>query len=162
MYKINDYIIYRRDVCHIKDIKEKNNLFYYVLEPINDHSLAITIPVEQNSELIRDLITKEEIEKIIEGIPNISTIDIPNEKLIEQEYKKLLMSGSHLDLIKIIKTTFERNENRLKNKRKISEKDDTYFRSAEKQLYTEFSVVLGLSYDETRNYVIENVKKTIK
>lgn len=162
MYKKNDYVVYRRDVCLIKDVKEKNNINYYVLAPINDSSLAITIPVDNNSDLIRNLITKKEVENIINQISSIEVISIPNEKLIEQEYKRLLVNGDHLDLIKIIKTTYQRNEVRLQNKRKISEKDDTYFRSAEKQLYTEFSVVLGLSYDETKNYVIEHVEETIK
>lgn len=45
MKKIGDYIIYRRDVCKIIDCKKINNNDYYVLEPINDNLLRITIPI---------------------------------------------------------------------------------------------------------------------
>lgn len=33
---------------------------------------------------------------------------------------------------------------------------------AEKYLYTEFSIVLGLSYEDTKKYVIDNVEKLLK
>lgn len=43
MYNINDYIIYRNEVCKIKEIKTNkiNNKDYYVLVPLNDESLII-------------------------------------------------------------------------------------------------------------------------
>ena len=44
-------------------------------------------------------------------------------------------------------------------KKKRSEKDTTYFNHAEKYLYTEFSVVLGKSYEDTKEYVISKVKE---
>ena len=36
-------------------------------------------------------------------------------------------------------------------------KDTNYFNQAEKYLYNEFSVVLGMSYDDTKQYVIDKV-----
>ena len=43
MFKIGDIIVYKKDVCKIKEIKEKfiNDLDYYVLEPIDYDSLKI-------------------------------------------------------------------------------------------------------------------------
>lgn len=43
--------------------------------------------------------------------------------------------------------------------KKIGEIDDSYFKLAEKILYNELSISLGKSYDETKNYVVESVKK---
>ena len=45
---------------------------------------------------------------------------------------------------------------------KISEIDSTYFNKAEKSLYNEFMVVLGLSYDKVKEYVYDKVSETIK
>lgn len=101
------------------------------------------------------------MEKIIDNIPNIDIIKV-NDRLLENEYKKLLYDGSYEGLIKIIKTTFLRNRDRVNNKKKISEKDDNYFNLAEKYLYSEFSVVLGLSYDETKKYVIGRIEEMVK
>lgn len=36
MYKVNDLLIYKKDVCKVKEIKYLRNLDYYVLSPIKD------------------------------------------------------------------------------------------------------------------------------
>lgn len=82
--------------------------------------------------------------------------------MIENEYKKLLDSCSYDDLISIIKTTYLRNKERLDNNKKIAEKDNYYFEKAELILYSEFSMVLGLSFEETKKYVTDKIKEMLK
>ena len=154
MYKVNDYVVYKRNVCKIKEVK--NNL--YVLNPIDDESLIITISKDNNS--IRNIITKEESLNLINSIPNIDIIKA-NDKLIENEYKNLLNSGRLEDLVKIIKTTYLRNKVRIDNKKKIGEKDDNYFKKSEKLLYNELSISLNLSYEDTKKYIKESVEQLI-
>lgn len=157
MFKVNDYLVYRKEVCKVTKIKEyENTSFCYVITPINDTSLKIEVPTD--SSVIRPLISKRKIQTIIEEIPNIKEI-AENDRLLENKYKELLKSGTYNDLITIIKTTYLRNETRDKEKKKRSEKDTTYFNLAEKYLYTEFSVVLGKSYEDTKEYVISKVKE---
>ena len=157
MFKINDYLVYRKEVCKVTEIKEyKNDFLYYVITPINDTSLRNEVPTDLT--VIIPLISKIEIQKIIEEIPNIKEI-VENDRLLENKYKELLKSGTYNDLITIIKTTYLRNETRDKEKKKRSEKDTTYFNLEEKYLYTEFSVVLGKSYEDTKKYVISKVKE---
>ena len=45
LYKIGDYVVYKRDVCKIIAIKEKQfmNMDYYVLVPISDETLKIDV-----------------------------------------------------------------------------------------------------------------------
>lgn len=154
MFNIGDFVVYKRDVCKIVNIKNE----YYVLVPITDNSLKISVPVTNKFGFIRNLISKNEIMKIIKKIPNIETIET-NDKLIENEYKNLMNTGSHEDLIKIIKTTYLRNKERIDNNKKIGDKDNNYFSLAEKYLYNEFAIVLNMSYDDTKKYVIEQVCK---
>ena len=158
MYKINDFIIYKREVCKVLDILP--NYFkdndYYLLSPLSDDSLTIKVPV--NNKEIRSLISKKEVEKIIKEIPNIDIVN-SDTKQLESIYKELLASGLHEDLIKIIKTTYLRNKERLDNNKKTTDKDNYYFNLAESYLYQEFSIVLNLSYDETKQYVIDKVAK---
>lgn len=163
MFKENDYVIYMRSVCRVKGIK-KNKVSkedYYVLIPIDDESLTISIPIENKLGFIRSLISKKEVESIIDNIKNIDVIIVDNDKNIESEYKKLLERGTHEDLIKIIKTSYLRNKSRIDSKKKIREKDDTYLKMAEKTLYNEFSIVLNKSYDDTLKYVVDKVNKSI-
>lgn len=154
--KKDEYVVYKREVCKIVDIKRKylNNLDYYVLEPINDKTLKIQVPVNNSS--IKPLMTKEEVENLIKKIPEIKIIET-NDKLIEQEYKKCMKTETHEDLIKIIKTTYLRNKERLDNHKKIGDKDSTYFNQAEKYLYTEIAVVLDKSVEETKEYLISRL-----
>lgn len=92
----------------------------------------IKLPCNNNS--IRHIINKDEVKEIIKKIPKIDIIKL-DDKLLEIEYKKLL-NGSLEDLIKIIKTTYLKNKERLDAKKKISDKDKTYFDKVELLLYT--------------------------
>ena len=158
MYKANDLLVYKKDVCVVTEVKNKylKDIDYYVLSPITDKSLKIQIPT--TSSAIRSLITKEQIAKIISNIPNIEVIKNDTKKL-ENDYKQLMQSGTHEDLIKIIKTTYLRNKERLDNNKKTTDKDNYYFNQAELYLYNEFSVVLNLTYEETKEYIFNEVNK---
>ena len=160
MFKIGDKVVYKRNVCIINDIKE--NKFTkkecYELIPIDDDSLKIIVPLKLENTM-RNVISKKEIEEIIKSIPHLEVISNMNEKNIENEYKKCLDNLTHENLIRVIKTTYLRNKMRTDSKKKISDKDDMYFKMAEKLLYTEFSVSLNMSYDDTKEYVVSNVLK---
>jgi CarD family transcriptional regulator len=163
MFKIGDHVVYRTNLCKIIDVKNitHNNKDYYILQSITDPSLIINAPVDNSYEFMRNIISKEEAEKIIAEIPYIEIMgtDIKN---IENDYINLLKTGDHKDLIRIIKTAYLRNEERASAKKKISETDNTYFNKAEKILYNEFSLSLGLSYDDTKKYVVDKVTSLAK
>lgn len=129
-----DYIVYRKETCKI--IEKEDG--YYKLVPVNDTSIKYKVPVDSN--FLKKVITKEEIDRLLLEIPEINTIDL-GEKQIEQEYKELMKSGTHEDLVK------------------ISEIDDEYFRRAEKYLYEEIGIVLNLSFENTKEYIINKLKK---
>ena len=161
MYKKDDYVIYKHDVCKIKEIKENKFMgnTYYVMTPIDDDSLIIDIPTENKMGFLRDIISAKEAHNLINRIPEIDPIDNINEKYLEATYKELLNNGNYEDLVKIIKTTYLRNEDRINNKKKISEKDSTYFKLAEKYLYNELAISLNMTVQEVRNYIFEIVNK---
>ena len=146
MFNVGDFVVYKKDVCKIVDYKKKyiKDNDYYELVPILDNSLKIVVPVD--SGYLRNVLSRRDAEEIIDMIPSIGIIEI-NDKLIENEYKRLLQENTYNGLIKIIKTTYLRNEDRINSKRRISEKDDNYFNLAEKYLYSVCSVALGISYD---------------
>ena len=147
-----DYIVYRKETCKI--IEKEDG--YYRLVPVNDTSIKYKVPVDSN--FLKKVITKEEIDRLLLEIPEINTIDL-GEKQIEQEYKELMKSGTHEDLVKILKTSYLRNQIRILNNKRISEIDDEYFRRAEKYLYEEIGIVLNLSFENTKEYIINKLKK---
>ena len=62
----------------------------------------------------------------------------------------------------ILKTTYLRNDPRIKSNKKISEKDKTYFEKAEEYLYNELAISLGMSFEDTKKYIIHKVSELIK
>ena len=55
MFEIGEYVVYNNNVCQIKEIREKRyrNQDYYFMNPIDDDTLNIEIPV--NNKLIRKI-----------------------------------------------------------------------------------------------------------
>ena len=158
MFKINDYVVYKRDVCQIIGIKDEK---YYTLRLIDDNTLKLSVPITNDFGYLRSIISKEEAINLINDIVNVEVIN-NNNRLIENTYKELIRSNKLLDLVKIIKTTNLRNDNRLKNNKKISDKDNFYFDKAEKYLYNELSISLNMNYEEVKKYVFDTVSSIKK
>lgn len=161
MFKENDYIMYKKDVCKVKDIMKNSadSCDYYILVPIDDESLTIKVPVDNRMGYLRKVITKKQAEDIISTIKDVPPLGDINEKNIESIYKDLIYNGNQTDLIKIIKTSYLRNENRKNAKRKVSEKDTKYFELAEKYLYNELSIALNKTFTETKEYIIRSIEQ---
>lgn len=151
MFKINDYIIYKRDVCKIIGLKDPN----YVLTLLEDPSLLIMVPF--NSDLIREISSKDKMIETISKFLIVKPITCDNDKIMEQKYKELLKDYREESLLVIMKTAFLRNKSRINNKRKIGEKDEYYFNLAEKFLDYEIAISLNISYDEAKKMVFEKL-----
>lgn len=163
MFKIGEYIIYRRDLCKIKSIETiaRNNEEYYVLCPVQDESLSIKVPVSNKLGHLRYPLTKQEAEDLIATIPSIEPITI-SDKLLENAYRTLMKTNNHEDLIKIIKTTYLRNQERVNTGKKVGDKDLTFFNQAETLLYNELAYSLGKTYEECKKYIINHLTETKK
>ena len=158
MFKVEEYIIYKRDLCKVINIEND----YYCLSPVLDESLSIKVPTSNKFNNLRYPLSKSEAEDLISKIPSIKLIQT-TDKLLENTYKELMKSNNHEDLIKIIKTTYLRNQERLNKNKKVGDKDLTFFNQAEKLLYNELSYSLGITYEECKNYIITKItKKNIK
>lgn len=156
MYKINEYVIYKREVCVVKDLKKINNQDYYTLENKEDTSLKISIPVSQETQLLRHLATFDEISNTLDHINDIPTLNI-NERNLEEQYKLLLQGTTIENLIKIIKTAYIRNEIRKNNHKHLSDTDTSYQELAEQFLFNEIAYAMNISYDAAKELVFNKL-----
>ena len=154
MFKVGEYIIYKRDLCKVKNIEKSSRTDeeYYTLSPVQDESLSIKVPVSNKFNNLRYPLSKEQSEDLIAKIPNIKPIET-NDKLLENAYRELMKTNTHEDLIKIIKTTYLRNAERLSQGKKAADKDLTFFKQAETYLYNELGYSLGKTYEECKDYI---------
>ena len=162
MYKIDDIVVYRRDVCRVADIKvsERTGEECYVLVPYGstDNSVTMQVPVSNKAGHLRSLVTREEIDDLIVSAPGIETLESKPANM-KSQYAALMKGDSLEDLICIIKTSFLRNDERQKNHKKLASIDNEYLEKAEKLLYTELSVALGMSYEECKEFFEKEVEK---
>jgi len=87
MYKIGDYIVKPSSgVCEIKDIMHLDMMgvdkkkLYYMLIPIEDAGEKIYLPTDTADASIRNVMTEEEVTKLLKSIMDIEEISVENEK----------------------------------------------------------------------------------
>ena len=72
MYKVNDIVVYRRDVCKVvgKHRSDFIGEMCYDLVPYRnqDGSVKMQVPISNKAGNLRDLITEEQIQQLIKGI----------------------------------------------------------------------------------------------
>ena len=95
MFEIGEYIVYGvKGVCRIEDIThidisgaDKDRL-YYVLAPVGDGSGRIYAPTDNQKITMRKVISREEADQLIEDMPKIEQLWVPDDRQREAKYKE--------------------------------------------------------------------------
>jgi len=162
MFKVNDYIRYGlTGVCQVIDITTESNaaegeIQYYVLNPVYQDNLTIRVPV-RNESVMRSLATPDEVAALIAGMPGKETTWIEDMRQRKEFYKSVLRSGDNEEIVQMIKTLYVEREARLSIGKKLPLTDENMMIEAERQLYQEIALVVGISPDEVAAYINENV-----
>lgn len=155
MFKVNDVILYgSQGVCRIEGTEEKSvsgvRKNYYILKPINDKGATIFVPTDNEHVLMkmRRLLSEAEIMKLIDSMPEerVDWIESDNDR--KELYRKILASGDHMELIKMIKAIYVHKQKREAEGKRLHMIDERFFKDAELCLYNEFQYVLGLNSKE--------------
>ena len=159
MIQVGKKLVYRNQVCTLIEIAKKyrNDEDYYVLQSKSDDTLVIRVPVDKAKLSMRPLISKQELKELIKRIPSISTIEV-GKHTKGSEYKELLDTGLHENTIKVIKTTYLRQQEKIDQSHKPNESDKIFLRQAEGMLYNEAATTLGVSVEEAKQLIISKVK----
>ena len=159
MYKIGDKTMYGANgVMTIVDIRDERfgdvTRSYYVLRPTLSKNESFTFVPTENEQLVsamRPLLTKDEIMSLLHSAKEIPPIDWVNENRARQEYfKRIMESGDRAKMISMIRAINENGQRREAEGKKNFITDENAKAKAEKLLYTEFSVVLGIDEDEAK------------
>ena len=161
MYKIGDKIMYGANgVMTVVDIRDESfgdvTCSYYVLRPTLAKSESLTFVPTENEKLVeamRPLLTKDEIVSLMHSVNDLPPIDWIKENRARQEYfKKIMESGDRARMISMIRAINENGQRREAEGKKNFITDENAKAKAEKLLYTEFSVVLGIPEEEAKNF----------
>lgn len=164
MFQVNDKVVYgTHGVCEIVEIGRLSMSVadkkrqYYTLYPVYQKESAIYVPVDSDKVKMRPVITKDELETLLDEIPELDNIWVANEREREVQYKEALLSCDCRELIRIIKTIYLRKKSRVKDGKKVAAVDERYLRQAEEQLYGELAYALEIEREEVEEYITMRV-----
>lgn len=165
MFEKGGYIVYgTTGVCEVEDITSPDikgvagNRLYYVLSPCFQKGNRIFTPVDSDKVTIRAVMTKEEASALVDKIPEIEELWEKDDKLREKRYKEAIRSCDPQEWIRIIKTSYLRQEERKAQGKKATTVDERYFRSAEDHLYAELAISLNMPKEEVKAYITRRME----
>lgn len=163
MYQVGDLVMYGstgvcrvEDVGHPEGISDKEKL-YYTLAPVYDKEVIYT-PVDTKA-FMRPVMSRTDAEQLIDRIPEIPE-ELENNRDIRmqsEKYRACLSTHENEDLIRLIKVVHRKNHRSMKAGRHMGSTDQQYMKRAEKLLYGELSVALGIGFDQVQPYIQKRI-----
>lgn len=166
MFQPGDMVVYgSTGVCKVEEVSTlqgakgpDKNKKYYCLNPLQQDGV-IYAPVDNAKVPMRPVISAEEAEALIDLIPSIdaSTYRAPTLQALAQYYQSAVRSSDCRDLIGMMKSIYHKRQIVERQKRRLGMVDERYMKQAERLLYGEFSVALGIPFDEVQPYIASRI-----
>jgi CarD family transcriptional regulator len=163
MFSIDDYVIYNAmGVYKIVDIRVEENISgdetqYYIMEPAYGNNLTIKTPVDNRKVMMRKILSKDEVMSLIESLPDQETVWIDNDRQRSERFKAVLKTGDCEKWVKLIKSIYQKKQERKAAGKKLMKADEEIMKTAEKNLCEEFAVALDISPDQVVSYIMDHV-----
>ncbi len=164
MFKTGDMVLYGpQGVCRIEAVEKKNfgkeNREYYVLRPVYEKTSVIYVPIH-NAVLtarMKRVLTVDKIHEMIDSMPQQELLWIENENERKQRYRAILERGDRGELVRMIKTLYLVQKQQAACGKKLHMADERYFKEAEKLLYDEFALVLGIDREQVLPFILQKL-----
>lgn len=165
MFAVGDYVVHGNSgVCKVEAIQTMDGIgtdkkrVYYTLVPVYMSGSRLFVPTDSKKVVIRSVMTKKEAQKLLSEWDEIETLWVDNDKKREEIYKEALRSCDSRQWVKLIKTSYQRNQARIKRGKKATTSDERYLHLAEDNLFGELAIPFEMTKGEAENYFIEHVR----
>lgn len=160
MYKKGDIVMYTsQGVCKITDIVtqeiDKVSAEYYVLQPLYSNTSKLYIPLSNEALIgrMRRVVTKEEINSILDSLPEYKDEWIENDSLRKEHYKQVLASADRVAVLCMLREIYAHKIYVQFNGKKLHTSDERFYKEAEKMLCEEFALVLNVDTKAALEYI---------
>lgn len=164
-YNVGDGLVYGiTGVVEIVDIRYESITGepreYYVLTEYGSKGGGYTF-VPTNSEklvgMMRPLIAREEAMRLIESASALPELEWSRDNRVRNEkFRKVMESGDHEKMISMIKTIYLAGKKRSAEGKKNYLSDEHAMHKAEKLLYSELGIVLGIEASAVPEFIAAN------
>ncbi len=162
MFKIGDYVVHSgHGVCLIVDKIFDSNLHkdFYKLQTIHNN-MSIKMPCDKANSLLRSILSKEDLAKIMNEAILLSDEYIKDNKERKNKFQTLIMSNDINDTILLLKSLYHLSDDKKKEKKTLGSFDTQFLQQAERKLFNEVAIAIGISSLEAKDYVYEHLKVT--
>lgn len=165
MYQVQDTVLYGSDgLCRIDEIVTKDfcgtPADYYVLKPIHHESSTIYVPMKNETLVhkMRRILSADDIYALIQSMPDEEATWIENEEERKATYRETLSKGDRVGLIRMIKALYTHEQQMRETGKRLRAADERFFKDAEKLLYDEFALVLGIEPEQVLPFIQEQMQ----
>ncbi len=163
MFSVGEYVACgNKGVCKIDQVTTLDisgvdkDEEYYILKPVYSAASTVYVPVALADESIRSILSADEAKAFVRNIPDIECLDIPNEKMVEAEYKGCVRSNDMKKMVSLVKTIYERRKKRIEAGRKETAVDAKYYRIASDFLFGELAISLDVPKNEVEDLITKS------
>lgn len=165
MFQKGEQIVYgNTGVCRVEEIGTPPGIsgteLYYTLKPVFG-SGRIYIPVD-STVFMRPVLTHRQVDELIERFPEISEEGCGGRDMrtLSEFYRSLMQTHRCEDLIHVVKALYQKGQVLAHQGKRLGSMEEQYKKRAEELLYGEFSVVLGIPYQEVESYITSKLEKS--
>ena len=165
MFQRNDVVVYGgHGVCQIVDVEDKTidgvNKTYFVLKPRAERVATFYVPTwnEKAWGKMRKVTTKEEVNALIDSMPNKIPLWISNENERKEAYKEILASGDQAAMISMLQALFAHKKEREAEGKRLHVSDERFMNDAEQLLYDEWQYVLNVDKAGLMDYIFSRIE----
>jgi CarD family transcriptional regulator len=171
MFKIGDVIVYSvHGLCQIDDICDKTianvTKTYYVLHPLAEQSLTISIPVDNDKVLMLETMNREEGEEILHSFKQPGLNWIGDIKLRTLRYREMIKNGDRRKIAKVANTLMRKNQELTMVKKRLYDQDRRILNTIQNLLFKELAMTLNTSdekiYEMIHNMINEEYASPLK
>ena len=169
MFEVGDYVVHGNSgVCRVDAVQTMDGIgadkkrVYYTLVPLYTSGSKLFVPTDSKKVVIRSVMTKKEVKELMDEWNEIETLRVENDKNREEVYKEALRSCDSRQWVRLIKTSYQRNQSRMEKGKKATTNDERYLQMAEENLFGELAIPLEMSRGEAEAYFVARIRKNDK
>ncbi|WP_029230824.1 CarD family transcriptional regulator [Butyrivibrio sp. VCB2006] len=162
MLNIGECVIYgSHGLCQVREIlvpsflergKEKQ---YYMMISAVDAGSVLYVPVEGAEDKIREVISADYAEDLIDDIEEVEEVELPEGKKAEPVVLEIVKRNVAEEMMGLVKSLRRIKATREAEGKKFATLNERYLNMAEKLLYTELAYSLETEKDIVKRRVIE-------
>jgi len=166
MYQTGDKVFYGiHGVCAVVDrerrIVDRKEIVYLVLEPLTQQGARYLVPAHNEVAMrkLQPLLTRDAYDEMLSSDEIRADCWIHADSLRKQRYRELLGIADRKLLLQMLFSLHRYCKLQIAAGKKIHMCDDAFRQDAEKLLSSELSVILDVSVNDARQYLLDKIKE---